>query len=101
VTSEKRYFSLPDVPTIVESGIPGYVVAAWQGLIAPAGLPEPILTRLNTEVVRVLKEPTVADRLRSFGNEPSPCTPDEFKARAAADIAKWTKLVDDIHFERI
>ena len=70
-------------------------------MIAPAGLPEPILKRLNTEVVRLLKEPTVGERLRSFGNEPSPCTPDEFKARTAADIAKWTKLVDDIHFERI
>jgi tripartite-type tricarboxylate transporter receptor subunit TctC len=101
VTSAKRYPSLPDVPTIAESGVPGYVVAAWQGLIAPAGLPEPILDRLNTEVVRLLKDPVVGERLRSFGNEPSPCTPDEFKARCAADIAKWTKLVDDIHFEKI
>jgi tripartite-type tricarboxylate transporter receptor subunit TctC len=101
VTSAERDTDLPEVPTIAESGLPGYVVAAWQGLIAPAGLPEPILKRLNAEVVLLLKDPTVGERLRSFGNKPSPSTPDEFKARLAADIAKWTKLVDDIHFERI
>lgn len=52
-------------------------------------------------MTRVLKEPAVAERLRAFGNEPAPCTPDEFKARLTADIAKSTKLVDDLHFERI
>jgi tripartite-type tricarboxylate transporter receptor subunit TctC len=101
VSGKGRYFALPDVPTIAESGMPGFEVAAWQGLIAPAGLPEPILNRLHAEVVRILKEPATAEKLRTFGNEPSPSTPDEFKARLAADIDKWTKLVDDIHFEKI
>jgi tripartite-type tricarboxylate transporter receptor subunit TctC len=101
VTASKRFFSLPNVPTMAEAGYPGSVVAAWQGLIAPAGLPEPILTRLNAEVVRIVSEPAIGERMRAFGNEPAPCTPDEFKERCAADIAKWTKLVDEIGFERI
>ena len=74
---------------------------AWQGLIAPAGLPEPILRRLNTEVVRILKEPATVERLRTFGNEPAPCSPEEFKRRLTADIATWTALADEIHFKRL
>jgi tripartite-type tricarboxylate transporter receptor subunit TctC len=101
VTGAKRFGVLPDVPTMAEAGFPGYVVAAWQGLIAPAGLPEPILTRLNAEVGRILREPSVGERFRAFGNEPAPCSPAEFKARLAADIAKWSKLVEEINFEKI
>src|SRR5262249_4097555 len=101
VSSAGRYFALPDVPTIAESGMPGFAVDAWQGLIGPAGLPASILQRLNAEAVRILKDPTTGERLRTFGNEPSPSTPEEFKTRCAADIAKWTKLVEDIHFEKI
>jgi len=101
VTGASRFFSVPDVPTIAEAAVPGYLVTAWQGLIAPAGLPQPILTRLNTEVVATLKEPDVIERLRTLGNEPRPMTPEEFKARMAADIAKWTAVVEETHFERI
>ena len=97
----KRYFALPDVPTVAESGLPGFDVTAWQGLIAPATLPDPIVRRLNTETVRILKEPATIERLHTFGNEPAPCSPEEFKKRLAADIAKWTALADEIHFERI
>ena len=74
---------------------------AWQGLIAPAGLPEPIVKRLNTEVVRLLKEPATIERLRAFGNDPAPSTPEEFRKRLADDIATWTAVADEIHFERI
>jgi tripartite-type tricarboxylate transporter receptor subunit TctC len=101
VTGASRFFSAPDVPTIAEAAVPGYLVTAWQGLIAPAGLPQPILARLNTEVVATLKEPDVIERLRTLGNEPRPMTPEEFKARMAADIAKWTAVVEETHFERI
>jgi tripartite-type tricarboxylate transporter receptor subunit TctC len=101
VTGERRFFALPDVPTVAESGLPGYVVTAWQGLLAPAGLPAPILDRLNAEVVAILKEPEVAERLRAIGNEPKPTTSQEFKARMEADIAKWTALVESANFERI
>ncbi len=101
VSSAGHYFALPETPTVAESGVPGFDVRAWQGLIAPAGLPEPILRRLNTEVVRILKEPATVERLRTFGNEPAPCSPEEFKRRLTADIATWTALADEIHFERI
>ena len=101
VTGERRFFALPNVPTIAEAGVSGYLVTAWQGLVAPAGLPEPIVTRLNTEVVAILKEPAVVERLRALGNDPKPMSPEQFKARMAADVAKWTAVVDSINFERI
>jgi tripartite-type tricarboxylate transporter receptor subunit TctC len=101
VTDNSRFFALPDVPTIAESGLPGYLVTAWQGLVAPAGLPEPILKRLNAEVVAILRETDVIAKLRTFGNEPKPTSPMEFKARMAADVAKWTAVVESTNFERI
>jgi tripartite-type tricarboxylate transporter receptor subunit TctC len=101
VSSAERYFALPGTPTVAESGVPGFDVTAWQGLIAPAGLPDPILTRLNVEVARLLKEPATVDKLHGFGNEPTPSTPEAFKKRLVADIATWTALADEIHFEKI
>jgi tripartite-type tricarboxylate transporter receptor subunit TctC len=101
VSSGKRYFALPDTPTVAESGLPGFDVRAWQGLVGPAGLPESIVKRLNTEVVRILKEPTTIERLHAFGNEPAPTTPEEFGKRLADDIATWTAVADQIHFEKI
>ena len=101
VSSARSYFALPQTPTIAESGVPGFDVTAWQGLIAPAGLPEPILRRLNTEVVRILKDPATVERLHTFGNEPAPSTPAEFRKRLADDIAKWTAVAEQIHFEKI
>ena len=101
VSSSTRYFALPDTPTVAESGVAGFDVRGWQGLIAPAGLPQPILKRLNAEVVRILGEPATGERLRAFGNAPSPSSPEQFKKRLTDDIAKWTALADAIHFERI
>jgi len=101
VSSAKHYFALPDVPTIAESGVPGFNTTAWQGLIAPAGLPDPILRRLSTEVVRIVKDPATIARLHTFGNEPVGSSPEEFKKRLIADIAVWTALADQIHFEKI
>src|SRR5580700_3179132 len=101
VSSARSYFALPQTPTIAESGVPGFDVRAWQGLIGPAGLPEPIVSRLNTEVVRILKDPTTTERMHTFGNEPAPTTPAEFKKRLIDDIAKWTAVAEQIHFEKI
>ena len=101
VSSEKHYFALPDTPTVAESGLPGFKIIGWQGLIGPAGLPDAILRRLNTEVVRILNEPATAELFRPFGNEPAPTSPEEFKRRLAADIAIWQTLADEIHFVRI
>jgi len=101
VSSASRYFSLPDTPTLAEAGIAGFDVTGWQGLVAPAGLPEPIVSRLNSEVRRILAEPASIERLHAFGNEASPGSPDDFRKRIESDIAKWTAVVDQIHFEKI
>jgi tripartite-type tricarboxylate transporter receptor subunit TctC len=101
VSSAKHYFAMPELPTVAESGAPGFNVSAWQGLVAPAGLPAPILTRLNTEVVRILKEPTTIEKLHAFGNEAAPTTPEQFNKRLADDIALWSALADEIHFQKI
>jgi len=100
VTGGTRFFALPDVATIAES-VPGYVVTGWQGLVAPAGLPVAVRDRLNAAVVATLKEWAVVERLQALGNEPHPSTPEEFRARMVADIAKWTAVVDNSNFERI
>jgi len=101
VSSADRYFALPDTPTLADAGIPGFDVTGWQGLIAPAGLPEPIVGRLNREVRRILQEPATVEKLHAFGNEPRPSSPEEFKTRIESDIAKWAGVVDQIHFEKI
>jgi len=101
VSSVKPYFALPSAPTVAESGVPGFDVSAWQGLIAPAGLPEPILKRLNAETVRILKDQSTIERMHTFGNEASPSTPEQFKKRLVDDIAKWTAVADEIHFQKI
>jgi len=101
VSSASRYFSLPDTPTLAEAGIAGFDVTGWQGLVAPAGLPEPNVSRLNSEVRRILAEPASIERLHAFGNEASPGSPDDFRKRIESDIAKWTAVVDQIHFEKI
>jgi len=101
VTSAARFFSLPEVATTAEAGVPGYAFTSWQGLVAPAGLPQPVVSRLNTEVATILAEPTTIERIKLVGNEPSPSSPEAFRARIAADIDKWTKVVDAARIERI
>ena len=101
VTGASRFFSLPEIPTTAEAGIPGYTFTSWQGLVAPAGLPPAVIDRLNAEIAGLLAEPAVAERIRMVGNDPSPSSPDAFRARIAADIDKWTKVVDAAKIERI
>jgi tripartite-type tricarboxylate transporter receptor subunit TctC len=101
VTGGKRFLSLPDTPTISETGFPGYAVTGWQGLVAPAGLPASVLERLHRELIGILADPDVVEPLRRLGNEPRPSTPSEFKARLVADIDTWTKVVAGANIERI
>jgi tripartite-type tricarboxylate transporter receptor subunit TctC len=101
VTGASRFFSLPEIPTTAEAGIPGYTFTSWQGLVAPAGLPAAVVDRLNAEIAGLLAEPAVIERIRLVGNDPSPSSPDAFRARIAADIDKWTKVVDAAKIERI
>jgi tripartite-type tricarboxylate transporter receptor subunit TctC len=101
VTDEARFFSLPDVPTISEAAVPGYVATSWQGLIGPAGMPAPIVERLNAEVAALLSEPSVIERLRALGNNPRPSSSADFRARIIADVDKWTGVVAAANIERI
>jgi tripartite-type tricarboxylate transporter receptor subunit TctC len=101
VSSGERYSGLPDTPTLAEAGISGFDVTGWQGVIGPAGIPEPIVGRLNSEIRRILQQPATIERLHAFGNDASPSSPEEFKKRIESDIAKWTTVVDQIHLEKI
>jgi tripartite-type tricarboxylate transporter receptor subunit TctC len=100
-TGAGRFFALPDVPTVAESGLRDFVIGSWQGVVAPAGLPDEIVKRLNKEIAAVLAEPAVVGRLKALGNDPAPSTPDQFKQRVTSDIDKWTKVVAAASIERI
>jgi tripartite-type tricarboxylate transporter receptor subunit TctC len=93
VTATKRAASLPDVPTIAESGLPGYVVESWYGVFVPAGTPKDIVARLNTELVRILAAKDVRERLAADGSEATPTTAEEFAAFVRDEYQKWGRVV--------
>jgi tripartite-type tricarboxylate transporter receptor subunit TctC len=93
VSSERRVAQMPDVPTFIESGFPGYKVLTWNGLMAPAGTPKDITERLAQEVARTVKDPQLAEKLAGIGVDPLGNTPDAFAAMVAADIALWKEAV--------
>jgi len=95
VSTAKRIAALPDVPTIAEAGVPGYEATGWNGLVAPAGTPAPIIEKLNGAFVKVLRMPAVASYLSGQGADPDPGTAAEFAAYIKAEIAKWAKVVQD------
>lgn len=95
VTSAARMRSLPDVPTIAESGHKGFEAVNWTGLVAPARTPAPVVARLNEEVRKALRQEAVVARLADEGSEPMGSTPEEFRAFLAAEHAKWGKVVRD------
>ena len=93
VSGAQRAHSLPDVPTMIEAGVPGYEVTAWSGVIAPAGLPRAVLERLNAAVNAAIKEPATHARLAEMGSEGGGGTPEEFAALIRRDSAKWAEVV--------
>ena len=93
VTTAKRTPAAPDVPTIAESGLPGYEQSAWHGLLAPAGTPEAIITKLHAEVVRALRSKEIAERFAVQGIDVIGSSPAEFAAFIKQDLAKYEKLV--------
>lgn len=95
VTSRTRAPALPNVPTMDESGMPGFEAMAWFGLLAPAGTPEFIVAKLNDEIARMLQKPEVRDQLAGFAAEPGSGTAREFSAHIKAEIAKWRKVIKD------
>lgn len=92
VTSTQRIPQLPDLPTVAESGLPGYRFEFWYGLLAPAKTPRTIVARLNREITGILNQPEVRNRWVSLGAEPAPTTPGQFDKLIAEEIATLTKL---------
>src|SRR3990172_9740739 len=93
VTTRTRVDILPDVPTVIEAGIPEYEMANWYGVLAPAGTPGEIVSRFNTELVRILKLPEVNERSTREGYQPVGNSSEEFAAFIRSEIAKWGKAV--------
>jgi tripartite-type tricarboxylate transporter receptor subunit TctC len=93
-TTAKRSVTMADIPTIAESGLPGYVADNWYGLFAPAGTPAPVIGRLNASLVKALNDPDVKAKLAAAGQDAAPSSPEEMGAALRADIAQWQRVVD-------
>lgn len=95
VTTAKRSKVFPDLPTIAESGVPGYEDSTWFGVLAPAGTPAAIIGKVNAELVKTLQSRDVLERLAPDGGEPVGSTPEQFRDHLAREIARWRKVVKD------
>jgi tripartite-type tricarboxylate transporter receptor subunit TctC len=93
VTSAKRMATLPNVPTIAETGLPGYEVTNWYGVMMPAGVPKDVLAKLHADMVKILRMPDVQQRFQSEGGDIEPNTPEQFAAFIKSEITKWGKAV--------
>src|SRR5262249_29049217 len=101
VSSTMRFSGLPDIPTVQELGISNFDVTAWYALVAPAATPEPVVQRLNAATGEVLAAPAARDRLVALGAVPKSSSPKELADFIAADIKRWTEVVDKAGIERI
>jgi tripartite-type tricarboxylate transporter receptor subunit TctC len=95
VTTAKRIPALPEVPTVAESGLPGYEVVLWHGLIGPKGLPKAVVDRINGDVNKALKQKETADKLESDGVAPAGGTAEQFAAQIKKEIGVWRKVAAD------
>jgi len=93
LTGDKTIAALPGVPLIADAGVKGFELKIWYGLLGPAGLPKPIVDRLNAEVARILALPDIRDKLVSQGMDPFPSAPDQFAALIKSDFAKYQKII--------
>ena len=94
VTGSERSALFPDLPTIAETGLPGYAMENWLGIFAPAGTPRTVVDKLSSEAIRVVRLPEVSKGLQARGAEPSPLGPDEFTAFVKKEVEKWAKVVE-------
>ena len=95
VSSAKRMSSIPDVPTVSESGVPGFETGSWQGVLAPPGTPREIVTRLNGEIIRILGAPDMKEKLATQGADVLTMTPEQFAAFIRNEKTRWAKVVKD------
>ena len=94
VTTPKRLEALPDLPAVAEA-VPGFEVVGWYGVIGPAKMPAALVSRLNQELVKILNEPSIRERIVADGSEPVGSSPEEFRRFMQADLAKWAKVVKE------
>ena len=95
VSSNHRMTAIPEVPTIAESGLPGFETGSWQGVVAPAGTPRDIVTKLNAEIARIVGTPDMRDNLARQGAEVRTNSPEEFAAFIRSEMTRWAKVVKD------
>jgi tripartite-type tricarboxylate transporter receptor subunit TctC len=95
VSSSHRMSAIPDVPTIAESGLPGFETGSWQGVVAPAATPREIVAKLNAEIARIVGTPEMRDNLGRQGAEVRTNSPEEFAAFFRSEMARWAKVVKD------
>ena len=93
VGNSKRLAALPDFPTIAEAGVPGYECAAWGGMIGPANVPKDVVARLNKEIVAILNQKDVIERMLADGTVPTPSSPEQFLAYMRSELKKWGEVV--------
>lgn len=95
VTTAKRSRVAEDIPTLAQAGVPGYDANAWFGVFAPAGTPDAVIARLQSEISKIVKIPEIRDRFLALGAEPVGSTPEQFAAFYRAEVVKWAKVVKD------
>jgi tripartite-type tricarboxylate transporter receptor subunit TctC len=95
ISGEQRSPLAPEIPTVSESGLPGFGFSVWIGVLAPAGTPKPIVDRLNTEITKIVTSPEVKERFAKQGVEVAPTTPDKFNAFLRQEVDRWGKVVRD------
>jgi tripartite-type tricarboxylate transporter receptor subunit TctC len=100
MTAVKRSAAMPDLPTVSESGVPGYEAASWYGVLAPAKTPRAIIAKLNSEIVRIAQSPDVRERLASDGADPVGNSPEEFGAYIRRELARWARVIEQARIPR-
>ena len=93
IGTAERFAGMPDVPAIAEAGMPGFEASAWQGVVAPARTPAPVVQKLNAEIARALADPAIRQKLMAAGIEPLRSTPEEFAAYMRSEAVKWAEVV--------
>lgn len=97
ITTEKRAVMLPDVPTIAESGVPGFEASGWYGLLAPAGTPQDVILKLNQAISQTLNQPDVQDKLNTLGVTPTTSTPAQLGEKIDSETQKWRNVIRAAH----
>ena len=95
ITGDKRVAIIPQVPTYAEAGLPSYDPKNWQGILAPAGTPKPIIDKMSAEVAKILALPDIVEKLANFGMEPYPTTPEQMAAQMKSDYAESAKIISE------